>query len=86
MPRQPSPNQREAGTVLRRLRTEAASIQVDRRVRPLAQRNQTTHEPQLGNPRDADPSVPEETATKRREKRNSRTPSEIIMGNHTTSA
>jgi hypothetical protein len=41
------------------------------------------NEPQLRSPRNPHPSLPQETANQAREGRNSRTPSEIIMGNHT---
>jgi hypothetical protein len=82
MARQPPTDERKTGTLLRRLRTETPPIQVHRRIRALAQRGQAAYEPQLRSARNTHPSLPQETATQRRENRNSRTPSEIIMGNH----
>jgi len=82
MPRQPSTNQRQTGTLLRRLRPEAASIQIHRRVRPLAQRNQTPPQPKRRRAGNTHPSLPEETTTRKDRSHPNNSGCEIIMGNY----
>ena len=74
-------DERETGTHLRRLRTETTPIHIHRRVRPLAQPDQTTPQPKHRNPRNPNPSLPQETPAEDRSHPND-SGCEIIMGNY----